>query len=127
VAVYAGGAELVPTLTGLLRQKENKAVAHAAYLALDRLTLQDTAAVLTELQRQPNLMAGREATRANYFSRADVQDAQQRIVLEQYLLNPQISAAELETFAGIYPNGNFMVSYNLLTKARTPDRQSQAN
>ena len=127
VAVYAGGTELLPTLTELLRQKENKAVAHAAYLALDRLTLTDAAAVLGELQRQRDWMAGREATRANYFSRADVQDARQKMVLEQYLLNPQMSGAELETFAGIYPSGNFMISHNLLTKTVTPDRQSQAN
>src|SRR5262249_19305615 len=37
VAVYAGGPDFAPTLADLVRQKENRAVAHAAYLALDRM------------------------------------------------------------------------------------------
>ena len=36
------------------------------------------------------------------------------------LLNPQISAAEISAFAGIYPNANYMISDNLLTQAQTP-------
>src|SRR5205823_2448911 len=41
VAVYLGGTSLTPLLCDLVRSKENQAVAHAAYLALDRLTLND--------------------------------------------------------------------------------------
>ncbi len=69
-------------------------------------------------------MKGREATRANYLARADAGDAQQRAVLENYLLNSQLSPAELSTFAGLYPNANYMVSYNLLTRTQTPDHAS---
>jgi hypothetical protein len=66
-------------------------------------------------------MKGRESTRANYFARADVRDPQQRQILENYLLNPQIGAAELNTFAGVYPNFNFMISANLLTPTPNPE------
>lgn len=121
VAVFAGGGEVVGLLTDLVRQKENRAVAHAAYLALDRLTLRDGATVLAQLASQHELMEGREATRANYFARAQVSDPAQRAVLESYLLNPNIGEAELATFAGIYPNANFMISHNLLTRVETPD------
>jgi hypothetical protein len=66
-------------------------------------------------------MQGREQTRANYFARADVRDPQQRQVLESYLLDPRTSAQELQQFAGLFPNANFMVSQNLLTPTPTPD------
>ena len=53
-----------------------------------------------------------------------VRDPQQRQVLENYLLNPQTSAAEIGAFAGVYPNANFMISPNLLTPTPTPDHAS---
>ena len=37
VAVWLGGTNLMPALTTLVRQQDNRAVAHASYLALDRL------------------------------------------------------------------------------------------
>jgi hypothetical protein len=126
VAVHAGGKELLPDLTALVRDKDNKAVAHAAYLALDRLTITDPATVLAELQRQPESMEGREATRANFFARADVGDPRQKAVVENYLLDPRLSPAELQTFAGLYPNANYMISQNLLTRTATPDHDRLA-
>lgn len=121
VAVHVGGNEVTSLLGELVRLKDNPAVAHAAYLALDRLVLREGATVLAQLSSQPELMDGREATRANFFARAQVSDPKQRVVLESYLLNPGISQVELATFAGIYPNANFMISHNLLTRADTPD------
>jgi len=120
VAVYLGGMDFLPTLSGLVRQQDNPAVAHASFLALDRLVINNTASVLAALEAAPDLMQGRESTRADYFARADVRDPQQQQVLESYLLNPAISAAELNTFAGVYPNANFMISPNLLTQNTTP-------
>ena len=121
VAVYLGGTSLVPALTGLVRLQDNPAVAHAAYLALDRLAINEPAALLGALEADPSLMQGREQTRADYFARADVRDPQQRQVLESYLLDPQRSAAELAQFVGVFPNGNYMISQNLLTPTPTPD------
>lgn len=123
--VFLGGTELVPTLTELLAKKDNQAVAHAAYLALDRLVLRDPAVMLTELQRAPELMRGREITRANFFARANLSDAQQRDVVETYLLDPSRQPNELDTFAGLFPNRNLMLSYNLLTTASPPDAGPQ--
>jgi hypothetical protein len=53
-----------------------------------------------------------------------VRDPQQQQVLESYLLNPAISAAEIQTFAGVYPNANFMISPNLLTQNPTLDHDA---
>jgi len=119
-AVYLGGTNLVPTLTDLVRKKDNQAVAHAAYLALDRLVIADAPALLSALETQPDLMQGREQTRANYFARADVRDPRQREIVESYLINPKISSGELAQFAGLYPSANFMISANLLTPTPTP-------
>jgi hypothetical protein len=121
VAVHLGGTNLIPALGELVRNKENNAVAHAAYLTLDRLTISDPVTTLSMLASDPELMRGREETRANYFARADVRDAGQRALLESYLLRFDPGAVELDRFAGLYPNANYMVSPNLLTKSATPD------
>lgn len=122
VAVYLGGTSLMPALTEMVKRPDDPAISHAAFLTLDRLVINDPATALAALQADPGLMQGREATRADYFARADVRDPQQKTVLENYLLNPQISAAELDTFVGIFPNANYMISPNLLTPTPTPDR-----
>ena len=93
--VYLGGTGFIPTLSGLVQSQDNPAVAHAAFLALDRLVIGNPATVLESLESAPDLMTGRESTRADYFARADVRDPEQRQVLESYLLNPSISASEL--------------------------------
>ena len=121
MAVYLGGTNLAPALGDLIRWQDNPAVAHAAYLALDRLVITDASQLLAALEAAPELMQGREATRADYFARADVRDPQQRQVLETYLLDPHRSAAELAQFAGVFPNANYMISQNLLTPTPTPD------
>ncbi|HEY1716828.1 MAG TPA: hypothetical protein VGH42_00875 [Verrucomicrobiae bacterium] len=126
-AVYLGGTSLMPTLTDLVKQQDNPAVAHASYLALDRLVINNPTATLAALLADPGSMQGREATRANYFARADVSDPQQLQILENYLLNPQISPAEIDTFAGIFPNANYMISPNLLTQSQTPGGDSLAS
>lgn len=127
VPVFLGGTSFVPSLTGLVRAQDNPAVAHAAFLAMDRLVINNPAAVLQELENDPSLMQGRESTRADYFARADVRDPAQLAVLQSYLLNPAISQAELQTFANTFPNANFMISPNLLTQNTTPDHDALAN
>lgn len=126
VAVHLGGTKLLPPLAGFVQQKDNQAVAHAAFLALDRMVIREPATMLDELERHPELMQGREETRANYFARADVGEAAQRRLVESYMLNATRSPTELNTFAGIFPNANYMISQNLLTENITPDRATLA-
>ena len=59
--------------------------------------------------------------RANYFARADVMDPIQRHLVELYLLDPARKTSELQAFAGVFPNANFMISPNLLTSNTTLD------
>ena len=120
VAVHLGGTRLLPPLTDLVQRKDNPAVAHAAFLALDRMVIRQPAELMEVLEQHPEMMAGREQTRANYFARADVGDPVQREILERYLLDPKRQAPELQSFAGVFPNANFMISHNLLTSNVTP-------
>ena len=126
VAVYVGGTNLLPTLTGLVRQKENAAVAHAAFLALDRLAISAPLTTLGALGAGSEAMVGREQTLANYFARADVGEPGQRALVESYLLDSRRRGAELAAFAGVFPNANYMVSDNLLTTTITPDHATLA-
>jgi len=123
VIVHTRATTLAPQLTELVRDKGNKALAHAAYLTLDRLTITAPTETLQQLAANPELMAGREQTRANFFARADVRDPQQKALLEQYLLDASRTPQELQTFVGIYPNANFMISHNLLTPTPTPAQE----
>jgi len=60
-----------------------------------------------------------EAEHRNWFD--DMRrDPDQRALVERYLLDPGRDTLELATFAGLYPNANFMVSNNLLTTVATP-------
>jgi hypothetical protein len=121
LAVYLGRTNLVPDLAHLMQSRDNPAVAHASFLALDRLVISRPAEMLALLLAKSGLMEGREDSRAGLFARADVQDARQRQVLEDYLLSPNLGEVEWERFAGLYPNANYMVSRNLLTQTSTPN------
>ncbi len=120
--VQARGTALAPDLAALVRDKDNNATAHAAYLTLDRLTINEPMAMFKQFIEHPELMTSREQTRANYLARADVRVPEQRAMLEEYLLDPARSPQELATFAGVYPNANYMISNNLLTSSVTPSR-----
>jgi hypothetical protein len=125
-AVYLGGTDLLPALADLARRQDNPAVAHAAFLALDRSVINDPTTLLATMLAQPGLMQGRDQMQADFFARADVRDPQQRQLVENFLLSPQTSPAGLQQFAGVFPNANYMVSQNLLTPTPTPDSASLA-
>jgi hypothetical protein len=124
--VHTRSTALTPDLAHLVKNRENRAVAHAAYLTLDRLVLKEPQEVLAQLAHNSEIMTGREQSRANYFARADVRDPIQRGLLETYLLDPRRTPEELQTFTGIYPNANLMISANLLTRTETPVHQEIA-
>ena len=77
VPVYLGGVDFVPALSSLVQSQDNPAIAHAAFLALDRLVINNpvTTRCLNRWNLRPTLMTGRESTRAVITSgRADVRD-----------------------------------------------------
>jgi hypothetical protein len=125
--VYTHDTAFVPDLSQMTSNKDNPALAHAAFLALDRLVQSDPIPTLQTLLDEPQLMTGREPTQAAYFARADARDPAQQQLLSQYLLSPNRSLPELERFAGLFPNENFLVSYNLLTQTQPVSNQEVAS
>jgi hypothetical protein len=120
VIVYSRDEELVPQLGAMVRQQDTPALTHAAYLTVDRLVQSDPAGLLGQFESHPELLEGRENARADFFARADVRDPAQQKILEAYLLDSARTPAELQQFAGVYPNANYMISYNLLTESGAP-------
>jgi hypothetical protein len=118
--VFNRDTEFVPELSSMLAQTNNRALAHAAFLTLDRLVQAEPAAALESLLQQPGLGMTRDATRAGYFARADVRDPAQLGVLEKFLLSSSIGPSERDRFLAGFPGANFMVSANLLTSSTTP-------
>ena len=118
--VFNRDTEFVPELSSMLAQTNNRALAHAAFLTLDRLVQAAPAVTLDSLLQQPGLGMTREATRAGYFARADVRDPAQLGVLEKFLLSSSIGSSERDRFLAGFPGANFMVSANLLTSSATP-------
>ncbi len=126
IAVALGGSAAIPDLASHLRRTDEPALAHAGFLALDRLATREPAAVLPVLLADPSLFAGREATRAGLMARADVRDPVQGALLERYLADPRFADAELARFAGVYPNDNAFVSDNLATPSQPTPRGDRA-
>jgi hypothetical protein len=116
VAVAVRAGELAADFAGMLDPAMDPGTRHAAHLALDRLVLADPAATLA-LLRDPRVMPpGTGAVRAGYFARGDPDDPAQRALLEAYLGDPAIAAAEHRRFLELLPNLNLALAYGLLTE-----------
>ena len=126
VLVHVGAVESAPKLAELVAStaQEDRATAHASFLTLDRLTLARPTEMLGELTKHPEMIRARGGMVSNFYARADVRDPDQRRLVEDYLLNPARTEAELKAFAGTYPNANQMISNNLLTPVNTQNRES---
>ena len=62
---------------------------------------------------------------AQLAARADLGDTRQRQLVASYLLDSRRQPAELEAFASVFPNANYMMSTNLLTRTRLPEHSQR--
>lgn len=115
VLVHVQATASTPLLSGLIQKKDRKDLAHAGFLTLDRLVQDQPVEVLTRLSADTALQQSRPEMVAQQFARADLRDPAQQDLVKTWLLDPGRSAAELRSFAGVYPNNNQFVSNNLLT------------
>lgn len=120
VLVHIGATASTPLLSGLIQRKDRKDLAHAGFLTLDRLVQRQPADMLPRLAADRELHRSRPEMVAQQFARADLRDPAQRELVKQWLLDPARAAAELRSFAGVYPNNNHFVSNNLLTTETGP-------
>lgn len=128
VLVHTHATDSAPLLGDLVadRSPQGKPLAHAAFLTLDRLTFREPAVMMEQLAARPELIQARGEMVANLFARADLRDATQQQLVRSYLLDPARTASELAAFAGVYPNANFTISKNLLSKNLTLTRDEIA-
>ena len=110
VLVHVKATASTPLLSGLIQMKDRKDLAHAGFLTLDRLVQGQPVDVLTRLAADTALQQGRPEMVAQQFARADLRDPAQQALVKNWLLDPARSAAELRSFAGVYPNNNQFVS-----------------
>lgn len=116
VLVHTGAVESTPLLSSLVQNKDRKDLAHAAFLTLDRLVQRQPQEMLGQLAADTALQQSRPEMTAQQFARADLRDPKQRETVKNWLLDPARTAAELDSFAGVFPNHNQFVSNNLLTR-----------
>jgi hypothetical protein len=117
VLVYTKAKESAPLLSELVSDTspEGRPYAHASYLTLDRLVINQPVEMMKELSGRNDLMAARGKMVANMFARADLREPDQQQLVREYLLNPNRTNDELAAFSGVYPNNNYAISKNLLT------------
>lgn len=116
VLVHTEATAEAPLLSDLIKNKDRKDLAHAAFLTLDRLVQRQPAVMLAQLGTDAALSASRPEMTAQQFARADLRDESQREIVARWLLHPERTATELNAFAGVFPNHNQFVSNNLLTR-----------
>lgn len=118
VLVHTGATASSPLLSGLIRDKDRRDLAHAAFLTFDRLVQREPVEMLKRLQSDKALQESRPEMTAQQFARADLRDETQRGLVKTWLLDPSRTPTELRNFAGIFPNNNQMISNNLLTSEK---------
>ena len=112
--VYAGGTSHFGLLSSLAEKGRGMAVNLPAFLALDRLVIDDTAESLAAL-RESSFLADRPETRAGFMARADLADEAQKATVEGYLLSLSPDSPAADYFFRIVPNLNFTLTDGILT------------
>ncbi len=117
VAVEVGGKPMFDRLVTVAREAEQRAdddLARAAYMSLDRMVTRDPALVRGSMEKDAAWMDFAPMQRASLVSRLDITDAAQLGLFTTYLTSPR-AAGELEYFAGLYPNRNYLHGNRLVT------------
>lgn len=95
-------------------QAANRDLSRAAFLTLDRMAVRDPNLVLRSFQS--NALAGASPEqRASLLSRLDLALPAHRESLEKYLSSADFGSEELDYFAEIFPNGNYIHGNWLIT------------
>ncbi|MDB6172781.1 MAG: hypothetical protein JWL59_2092 [Chthoniobacteraceae bacterium] len=119
VAVFTKDPKLIPPLAAMIGG-ENQPLRRAAAVALDRLSEAAPLQVMTYLNQNPRVMADHPFIRADYFSKADLADPQQRQAVELYISRPDVALEEkTKLLKGLVAPASF-VSENLLTQPPPP-------
>lgn len=121
VAVHLGTSAEFSAMASVLRLVDENGIAvengstHAAYLALDRMTVRNPQETLRLLTENPDLLAWAPEHRASLLARADLRDPAQLRLVETYLSTLAGRPEELATFTAMFPNRNGSLGNALVT------------
>ena len=125
IAVEVGGSPMFDRLVSLAGEaiaNPNISASRAAFMSLDRMVVRDHALLTTAFATNPGWMDFAPQQRASLMSRLDIAEPRQRDVFSRYLSATPHAAGELEYFAKIFPNGNYLHGHRLVTADdATPD------
>jgi hypothetical protein len=127
VLVHTGQVGMAGNLLRLTDGSAGKAVRHAAFLALDRLTERYPALMIPELSRLAGGHADSGRMIAAMLARADVRDPVQVAALEEYLGAAGRTEAERDGFLDAFPSASKSLAEGLLTRPEPfrPDETRQ--
>lgn len=117
IAVEVGGRQMfdrLVALAGEVTAKSNTAASRAAFMSLDRMVVRDRGLLSTAFSTNAGWMDFAPQQRASLMSRLDITEPGQRDVFSRYLSTPH-AVGELEYFAKVFPNENFLYGHRLVT------------
>lgn len=114
-AVDLGAATEMAGVLGSTARDPSSPLDRAAFIALDRITINEPQEVLVSAVKDPSLLAASPMHRASLLARLDIRDPRERETLADYLLSFPHAEGELQYFARIFPNSNRFVGHRLIT------------
>ena len=118
IAVEVGGGAMFDRLVALAGEataKSNSAASRAAFMSLDRMIVRDRALLTAAFSADGGWLEFAPLQRASLMSRLDLTEPGQREVFSRYLATTSHAAGELEYFAKVFPNENFLYGHRLVT------------
>ena len=124
VIVYTRNAAFSADLAAMATS-EDDALKRAAAAAMDRLSEMAPLDVMNYLNGHPSEFADRPFLRADYFSKADLSQFQQRQAVEAYLARPDVTAAEKDKLLSVFASPGTFVGDTLVTQPAAADDPPQ--
>lgn len=115
VLVFAEAYWAVPSLMAWATSENRSHLRQAARLSLDRLFIMDPLSGLEQMM-QAGTRGPDSGFRASLVARADLSDPQQYALVQSYLMAPETSSAERESFYQRLPNLDLALSHNLVSQ-----------
>lgn len=116
IAVEVGGGPMFDRMVALAAEataKGNTAASRAAFMSMDRMIVRDPT-VLNAFSKAPGWMDFAPQQRASLLSRLDITQPDQREIFIRYLSSNH-AVGELDHFAKIFPNANYLYGHRLVT------------
>jgi hypothetical protein len=95
--------------------EQDAVLARASFVALDRMVIHDPALLVNAFAVDPGMSGIAPDQRASLMSRLDLVDPAQRDLFVRYLAETEHGEGELDYFAELFPNGNYLHGNWLIT------------